>query len=81
MSLPKSNKFPSNWWWVGHAFFGIFTGLVCYIVWKDDNANAAKKHLIHSIWIGVVFPVVAFLIFFALLGFALEHMDDEFVSL
>jgi len=70
MSLPKPTKKPSNWWWVGHLFFGIITGLVVYVIWKDDNQKMAKKHLIHSIWIGIVvcfLPVIILLIMFGAL--------------
>ena len=66
MSLPASDKSPSYWWWVGHVFFGMMTGLVCYVVWKDENPKAAKKHLIHSIWIGCV-PLAVFLVLFFVL--------------
>ena len=34
---------PSKIWYVGHLFLWVITGLVCYVVWKDKNAEAARK--------------------------------------
>ncbi len=45
---------PSRLWWVAHVFFWVISGLICYLVWKDRNNDAAKKHLIHSLWIPIV---------------------------
>ncbi len=45
MTLPQSNRAPSKLWWVGHIIFGLVTGLVCYVIWKDENPIAAKKSL------------------------------------
>ena len=72
MTTPQPNKTPSKWWWIGHIFFGIITGLVCYLVWKDENLKAAKKHLIHSIWIGLVPYFIAILPFAILFPLALD---------
>ena len=55
---------PNKLWWLGHVVFWIITGLICYILWKDRNEQAARKHLIHSIWIGFVGPIVIFIIGF-----------------
>ena len=65
MSTPEAPKIPSKLWWIGHIFFGIITGLICYILWKDENPKAAKKHLIHSIWLGFV----AYIPFFVFITF------------
>ena len=65
MTMPEPNKTPSNWWWVAHFFFGVMTGLACYVLWKDENLKAAKKHLIHSIWLGVVVSIVLIAIIFS----------------
>jgi len=54
MSKPETKKVPSKWWYVGHIFCWVITGLICYILWKEENLKAAKKHLIHSIWIGII---------------------------
>ncbi len=51
---------PSKIWYVGHVFFWVITGLVCYVLWKDKNQEAARRHLIHSIWLGMVLPVAVF---------------------
>ena len=45
---------PSRLWWIAHVFFWVISGLICYLVWKDRNRDAARKHLIHSLW----FPLV-----------------------
>lgn len=59
---------PSKWWYLGHIFFWVITGLICYLIYKDTNRPAAKKHLIHSIW--VTFAVwIPITILFAILGF------------
>ena len=64
---------PSKIWYVGHLFLWVITGLVCYVVWKDKNAEAARKHLIHSIWLGLILPILAFgLGFAASLVFGIE---------
>ncbi len=44
---------PSPLWYIGHIFFWVITGLICYLVWKDRNIEAARRHLIHSIWLGI----------------------------
>ncbi len=58
METPTST--PSKIWYVGHIFFWVITGLVCYILWKDKNLEAARKHLIHSIWLGLLLPIMVF---------------------
>ncbi|MDA8008502.1 MAG: hypothetical protein MPK62_00395 [Alphaproteobacteria bacterium] len=57
-SIPNdlfSSKHPSRWWFLGHLFFGIISGLTCWLVWKDTNRQAANRHLI---W-GLVFSIVS----------------------
>ena len=53
---------PSKLWYVGHVFFWIITGLICYILWKERNIESARKHLKHSIWLGLLLPVIMFAI-------------------
>lgn len=48
---------PSKWWYVGHAFFWVITGLVVYILYKDTNKEAARKHLIVSLVLGIVVAI------------------------
>ena len=55
---------PSKWWYVGHLFFWVITGLVVYILYKDTNREAARKHLIVSLVLGIV-------VFAALVGLLL----------
>ena len=50
---------PSRVWWIAHVFLWIVSGLACYVLWKDRNPVAARKHLVHSLWIGIVVPVIA----------------------
>lgn len=80
MSMPSPDKYPSYWWWVGHVFFGMITGLVCYVVWKDENPKAAKKHLIHSIWVGCVAPVVFLVAFIVLLAIDPMGLGEDVAS-
>lgn len=49
---------PSKWWYVGHLFFWVITGLVVYILYKDTNQEAARKHLIVSLVLAIVACVV-----------------------
>ena len=49
---------PSKWWYLGHAFFWIITGLVVYVLYKDTNKAAARAHLIVSIFLGVAGAIV-----------------------
>ena len=56
---------PSKIWYVGHLLFWIITGLICYVLWKDKNEKAARKHLIHSIWIGLVPAILVFVFVFS----------------
>ena len=53
---------PSKWWYVGHLFFWVITGLVVYILYKDTNKEAARKHLIVSLVLGIVACVVVFVV-------------------
>ena len=48
---------PSKWWYAGHAFFWVITGLVVYILYKDTNKEAARKHLIVSLVLGIVVAI------------------------
>ena len=52
---------PSRLWWVAHVFCWVISGLVCYLVWKDRNREAARRHLVHSLWI----PIAANAVFMA----------------
>ena len=45
---------PSRLWYVAHVFFWIISGIICYIVWKERNREAARRHLIHSLWLPFV---------------------------
>lgn len=60
METQPTTEAPSKLWYVGHVLFWVITGLVCYVLWKDKNPVVARRHLIHSIWIGMVLPVAAF---------------------
>ena len=41
---------PSKWWYVGHLFFGVITGLVVYILYNDTNQEAARKQQRRQAW-------------------------------
>ena len=67
---------PSRMWYVGHVFFGLVSGLVCFLVWKDDNRRAANRHLVHSIWIPVAaWAAVCALAWAAAPGLQLDAWD------
>lgn len=57
---------PSKWWYVGHLFFWVITGLVVYILYKDTNKEAARKHLIVSLVLGIVAMVGIVSLLFAI---------------
>ena len=65
MDTPPKTETPSKIWYVGHLLFWVVTGLVCYVLWKDRNLEAARKHLIHSVWLGLILPMSLFGIAFA----------------
>lgn len=48
MSDPQMEK-PHPVWWLAHLFFGILSGLVVYVLYKDKNPAAARFHLIGSL--------------------------------
>lgn len=58
----ESNETPSKFWYILHIFFGILTGIACFLLWKDRNPQAARKHLIHSIWIPLVALILPMLV-------------------
>ena len=65
--LPNDNiEEPSKWWYLGHLFFWVISGLVCYALYKESNKPAAKRHLIRSLW----FPVAVWFPATILLGLA-----------
>lgn len=45
---------PHSIWWIAHIFLGVISGLVVYVLYKDKNPKAAKRHLIFSILIGFI---------------------------
>ena len=49
---------PPKIWYVAHIFLWIISGLVCYVLWKDENRQAAKRHLLHSLWIGLAGGII-----------------------
>ena len=62
----------SAWWYVGHVFLWIITGLICYVVYKDERPRQARHHLITSIWLG--FAVwIALILIMALFDIALAY--------
>lgn len=61
------NEKPHFAWWIGHLFMGIVTGLAVYVLYKDKNPPAAKRHLIFSLVLTVVMTLVAWAAFGAIL--------------
>lgn len=58
---------PHPIWWVAHIFLWIISGLVVYILYKDRNAAAARRHLIWSVIIGLL-PVICIVLAGLLFG-------------
>ncbi len=52
----------SLWWYIGYALMGITVGLVFYVLHKETIPDMARRHLIMSIWLPVVFWVPIYLI-------------------
>ena len=55
--MDKKQESPSRLWYVGHMFFGILSGILCFLKWRKTNRRMAIRHLLHSLWI----PFVMFL--------------------
>lgn len=62
-SIPTSPKTPSKVWYLAHVLMWVVSGFVCYLIWKDENPQAAKKHLMHSLWLPLLFVPVALFLF------------------
>lgn len=77
-SNDMNTEYPNKIWWVGHVFFWLITGIICYFVWKNRNIKAARRHLIHSTWIGII-PVV-FLSAFIFLVIDITNEDDAMIE-
>lgn len=60
----------SRWWYVGHVFLWIVTGLICYLAYRNDRPIQARHHLITSVWLGIVVWFVIPLVLMALVGVA-----------
>lgn len=54
--MEEPTESPSKIWYFLHLFLWIMTGLLCYMSWRKKNPAAAKKQLIHSVWIGLIIP-------------------------
>ena len=44
-------------WWFAHIVLGVITGLVVYLLYKEKNPTAARRHLIGSVVIMIVFSL------------------------
>lgn len=53
-------------WWFAHIVLGIITGLVVYLLYKEKNPTTARRHLIGSVIIMIVFSL--FFLSFAFLA-------------
>ena len=41
-------------WWIAHLILGVISGFVVYVLYKDRNIEAARRHLIGSVAIMIV---------------------------
>ena len=64
---------PHKIWWFGHFWLWIITGLICYVLYKDTNPQAARSHLIHSIW----FPIVAWIAIYIVIIIVLDNTISD----
>ena len=54
------NDKPHPVWWIGHFCLGVLTGLAVYLLYKDKNPEAARRHLVYSVIIHTVLAAVTF---------------------
>lgn len=47
-------------WWVAHVFLGVISGLVVYVLYKDKNPAAARRHLIFSVIVWLIGAAASF---------------------
>lgn len=71
---------PSKIWWIAHVFLWVVSGLACYVLWKEKNLEAARKHLIHSLWIGIVVPTIIGVTLVALMAALGVPVENEMLS-
>jgi len=60
---PARKSGPGKIWYVGHLFFWVVTGLICFVLYKDTHPKEARHHLITSIWLQMVVWAVLMLVF------------------
>ena len=56
-TAPPPARGPSRLWYVGHVFLGVISGLVCYLVWRDQDIKAARRHLVWSMVITIIIGI------------------------
>ena len=60
MEGERAAEKPHVAWWVAHVFLGVISRLVVYILYKDKNPAAARKHLIFSVIIWLIGAAASF---------------------
>ena len=60
MEGERAAEKPHIVWWVAHIFLGVISGLVVYVLYKDKNPAAARKHLIFSVIIWLIGAAASF---------------------
>ena len=62
MEGERAAERPHIVWWVAHVFLGVISGLVVYVLYKEKNPAAARKHLIFSVIIWLVGAAASFVV-------------------
>ena len=47
-------------WWVAYVFLGVISGLVVYVLYKDKNPAAVRRHLIFSVIVWLIGAAASF---------------------
>ena len=51
---PNAPAEPHFAWYLAHVVLGVISGLVVYVLYKENNHAAARRHLIFSVIIWVI---------------------------
>lgn len=62
MEGERAAEKPHVVWWAAHVFLGVISGLVVYVLYKDKNPAAARRHLIFSVIVWLIGAAASFAI-------------------
>ncbi len=55
---------PSRAWYIVHILLGVLSGIIVFVLYRHDNPRAARHHLLVSIGLTVLVPLVTFALIF-----------------